>query len=220
MSQATGSYRRTDDDPVVSILRSLNRCFSRIYHQVEVHSPCPLPRRGAAILVCNHLSALDPILVQSTTGRLIRWMMAKEYYEQKALKWMLDLVGTIPVDRGGRDMAATRAALAALRDGCVLGVFPEGRIEPTRELLPFQPGIGLLAFKSGAPVYPAYLEGTQRGLNMLEAYLSPNHAHLTFGEPRQFKRSGKNGPSIESATAAIQSDVDTLRVKTLSRRTY
>jgi 1-acyl-sn-glycerol-3-phosphate acyltransferase len=220
MSHSTGSFSRAEDDPAVSILRSLNRCFARVYHRLEVDAPCQLPRQGGAIVVCNHLSALDPILVQATTSRLIRWMMAKEYYEQKALKWMLDLCGTIPVDRAGRDMAATRSALTALKDGYVLGVFPEGRIEPTRELLPFQPGIGLLALKSGAPVYPAYMDGTQRGSGMLSAYISAKVAYLTFGKPRRFKRAGKNGPSIEQATAAIQNDVEMLRVKILNRSIY
>jgi 1-acyl-sn-glycerol-3-phosphate acyltransferase len=215
MGYAVGSTWDADRYLAVRVLHSLNRCFARVYHHVDVRTPCRLPRRGAAILACNHLSGLDPILIQSTTNRIIRWMMAKEYYEQKSLRWMLDLVGTIPVDRGGRDMAATRAGLAALKAGHVLGVFPEGRIETSRALLPFQPGIALLAIKSGAPIYPAYLEGTQRGQEMLKAYFFPNRAILTFGEPRTIQRPQKNSSGLEQATAMIQNYIEILRVKTI-----
>jgi 1-acyl-sn-glycerol-3-phosphate acyltransferase len=143
--------------------------------------------------------------------------MAREYYEQKGLRWMLDIVGTIPVERSGRDMAATRAALAALKAGYVLGVFPEGKIEPTRELLPFQPGIGLLAMKSGVPVYPAYLEGSQRGKEIVPAILQSNCAILTFCEPRNFNRAARSDLNIADATKLIENDVNNLRVKMLNR---
>src|SRR4051812_28759611 len=129
-------------------LHAANRIFTRVYHHVDVLSPCNLPRRGPAILVCNHTSGLDPQLIQSTCGRLITWMMAREYYEAPVLKKILDTVGVIPVSRGARDTAATRAAMRALENGEILGIFPEGKIAPARELLPFQVGVALLAMKS------------------------------------------------------------------------
>ncbi len=54
-------------------------------------------------------------------------MMAKEYFDFKPLRWLFDTVGVILVERSGRDMAATRAAMRALEQGYVLGVFPEGK---------------------------------------------------------------------------------------------
>jgi 1-acyl-sn-glycerol-3-phosphate acyltransferase len=217
MKNQAAAYSRGENDLPVQMLRSLNRVFCRVYHRLEVRTPCPLPRQGPAILACNHLSGLDPLLVQSTTRRLIRWLMAREYYEHKALRWMLDIVGTIPVERSGRDMAATRAALAALKAGYVLGVFPEGKIETSRELLPFQAGIGLLAVKSGVPVYPAYLDGTQRGKEIAPAILQSNCAILTFGEPRQFRRVAGSHLNMDEATKLIENDVNNLRIMTLNR---
>src|SRR5258708_3992583 len=112
----------------VSIAQAANRLFCRCYHDVEVQTPRRIPRRGAAILVCNHLSGLDPMLIQSASQRLVTWMMAREYYDLKALTWLYKLVEAIPVERSGRDLPATRAALRALAHGRVLGVFPEGKI--------------------------------------------------------------------------------------------
>jgi 1-acyl-sn-glycerol-3-phosphate acyltransferase len=215
MAKEIAVYRRTENHPVTRILQAANICFARVYHRVRVLSPCTIPKTGPAILVCNHISGLDPVLIQSACHRLIRWMVAREYYEQKGVKWILDQVGAIPVDRTGRDLAATRAALDALEAGYVLGVFPEGKIETTNELLPFQSGIVLLAAKSGAPIYPAFLEGTQRNKNMLKAILLPNKALLSFGQPLVQERSAASRENMAHAAEAIRNSVEQLRQKSI-----
>jgi 1-acyl-sn-glycerol-3-phosphate acyltransferase len=200
-----------EHDFVPRLMHALNTVFSRIYHQVEVLSPCRLPRYGAAILVCNHIGGIDPLFLQAVCPRVIRWMMAREYYKQPGLKWLLDQIGTIPVDRSGRDLAATRAALATLEAGGVVGIFPEGKISTTNELLPFQSGIVLLAAKSGAPVYPACLEGTQRGKEMVAAYFSRNRAKLAFGPPLVLDRDAASRPNLQAATEKVRNAVEILR---------
>jgi 1-acyl-sn-glycerol-3-phosphate acyltransferase len=205
----------------VSVLQAVNRLFGRAYHRLEVLSPCTIPARGPAILVCNHTSGLDPQLIQSTCKRLITWMMAKEYYETPVIKKILDTVGVIPVTRSGRDMAATRAAMRALESGQVLGIFPEGKIEPTRELLPFQTGVALLAMKTDAPVVPAYLDGTQRRSEMLQGLIRPQRARLIYGQPMQFDRSQASREGLEAATDRIQQAIATLQSrsdKSMARR--
>ena len=151
----------------VAALRVANAILARVYHRTIVRSPQRLPRHGPGILICNHISGLDPMLIQSVCPRLIVWMMAKEYYEIRALRWLFKTIEAIPVDRGGRDLAATRSGAAALETAGSSGVFPEGRIETSRDLLPFQTGVAMMAIKAGVPVYPAYLDGTQRGKEMV-----------------------------------------------------
>ena len=163
-----------------------------------------LPLKGAAILVCNHTSGLDPLLIQSVSKRLIIWMTAKEYYEIKGINWVFRTIMAIPVERSGRDMAATRAALRALAEGRVLGVFPEGKIETSRDLLPFQPGVALMAIKAGVPVYPAYIDGTMRGKTMIDGFRERNQAVLRFGPAVEFDRSSTSRESLDAATAKIQ----------------
>ena len=164
MHPATRTLSKVEHRPIVRLLQAANICFARIYHRVDVISPCRLPRHGPAILVCNHISGLDPVMIQSVCPRLIVWMMAREYYEQPALNWIFKQILAIPVSRSGQDLSATRQAMRALRNGHVLGVFPEGRLEEQNELLPFQTGAAVLAEKTGAPVYPAHIEGTARGM--------------------------------------------------------
>jgi 1-acyl-sn-glycerol-3-phosphate acyltransferase len=203
------STSRPEDRLDLRVLRAVNVCFSRIYHQVDVLAPQRLPRRGSAILVCNHTSGLDPLLIQSVCSRLIVWMMAKEYYDLKWLTPIYRTVEAIPVDRGRPDMAATRAALRALSMGRILGVFPEGRIETSRELLPFNTGVAVLALRSRAPVFPAYLDGTQRGKEMGPAFAIPNRATLRFGPEVVLERAAGRR-QLATATAAIETAVRSL----------
>ncbi len=154
----------------------------RVFHRLTVLSRCPIPRVGPAILVCNHTSSIDPAFVQSVCHhRLITWMMAREYQDIKGTGWFFKAVGIIPVERSGRDTAPLRAAIRALEAGRVLGIFPEGRIAPTKDFLPFQTGVALMAIKTGVPVYPVYLDGTQRNKGMMEACLQSQNASVIFG---------------------------------------
>ncbi len=203
-----GGYGNPRAQPV---LQAINRLYARVYHQVEVRSPQRLPARGPAILVCNHTSGIDPELIQSCCPRIIIWMMAREYYEVPGLRKVLDWIGVIPVSRGARDSAATRAAMRALSDGKILGLFPEGKIETTSEILPFQAGVGVMAMKSEAPVYPAYLDGTQRGSEMKEAFARRQRATLAFGPPLRFSRNREVNGGIENVTKQIQNAVAALR---------
>lgn len=194
-----------------SLAKSANRLFCRTYHKVETRCPARLPRTGPAILVCNHVSGLDPLLIQSACSRLIIWMMAREYYEVPSLTWLYKLVEAIPVDRTGRDLAATRAALRALNDGRIVGIFPEGKIETDRNLLPFQTGVALMAIKTKVPVYPAYLDGTQRGKEMVDAVAHPQRAAISFGESVNFPRNSTSKDALEQATQRIKDAVWSLR---------
>jgi len=200
------------------VMKGINRFFSRVYHRIDVLSPCRVPDRGPAILICNHTSGVDPALVQSPCPRVITWMMAKEYYDIPRLKPLFDKLGVIPVTRSGRDMAATRAAMRALHDGQILGVFPEGRIEKTDELLPFQTGVALMAVKTGVPVFPAYLDGTQRGREMLKAMFTPQRATIAFGPEVVFNRDCDDRECLEAATAAMRDAVESLRQKARKSR--
>jgi 1-acyl-sn-glycerol-3-phosphate acyltransferase len=179
------------------------------FHDLRVLTPCPIPERGPGILVCNHTSSLDPVLLQAACPRVITWMMAREY-AVFGIRWFLNAIEPILVERSGRDMAATRSALRALKDGKILGIFPEGRIETSHELLEFQTGIALLAQKSGAPVYPAYIDGSLRNKGMLEALIVPQQARLTFGAPITLADDGEGREGLESATRRIRDAVASL----------
>ncbi len=205
---------RLESRLAIRILFFLDTLFSRIYHNVKIVQPCQVPRRGAAILAINHTSSIDPALVQSACrNRLITWMMASEYMDIKGTGWFYRTLGVSPVQRTGRDSGPLRTAIRALEAGKLLGVFPEGRIATTREMLPFQTGMALMAIKTNVPVYPVYLDGTQRNKEMIEACLVRNEATISFGPPVEFDRSGTSKDHLEAATNAIRRAIASLALK-------
>ncbi|MCC6238908.1 MAG: 1-acyl-sn-glycerol-3-phosphate acyltransferase [Phycisphaerales bacterium] len=204
-------FDRPEQRPSLQMLAAVNRIFTRCYHRLEPASACPLPRRGPAILVCNHTSGLDPLLLQSTCARPIVWMMAHEYYQRKSLRWIFRLIDAIPVSRDQRDLSALRMALRALRSGRILGIFPEGRIETDQQLLPFQTGVALLMLRSGASIYPAYLNSPWRETDMLRTFLFPRSVKLTFGAPLHAKSLHPHHQQLDAITAQIQSLIEALR---------
>jgi 1-acyl-sn-glycerol-3-phosphate acyltransferase len=189
----------------------LNRRFCHSMHRVDAVTPCPVPATGPAIVVCNHISHIDPAMIQSgCPQRVIQWMMTREFYDLPMLGRLFRLVQAIPVKPSGKDMAAMRTALRALEDGRVVGIFPEGRISREGGLLPMQTGVALMAIRAGVPVYPVGLDGTQRNSSFWEACLSPQRACLAFGEAVQFERSGADRHTIHAATDAIRDAVQDL----------
>jgi 1-acyl-sn-glycerol-3-phosphate acyltransferase len=216
--EATNSKDLPEHRRAARALQAANRFFSRVYHRLEVLTPSRLPETGAAILICNHTSPLDPQLIQSVCPRLITWMMAAEYYDIWGIRQIFRTVGVIPVTRSGRDTSATRAAMRALHNGQILGVFPEGKIETTDELLPFQTGVAMMAMKTGVPVYPAYLDGTQRGMEMVPALLRRQESTIAFGPAIAFDRSQDGKEGLEQAIRAMTRAVEALRQFTRNAR--
>ncbi len=139
------------------------RVYSRVLHGLRVSGAENIPPErnpGPLIVISNHTAGVDPILIQSMCPFEIRWLMAEDMRDPRAAglwKWL----GVIFVDRTLSRGKGVRKALRHLERGGVLGVFAEGRIErPPRRILPFLPGVGLLAAKSGAPILPFVVEGT------------------------------------------------------------
>jgi len=199
---------RTPENRIpIRLLQAIDVCYARIYHQVIITKPCRVPRYGPGIVVSNHISSLDPLLIQSVCPRLITWMMAKEYFGNPILDWVFNTVGVIPVERSGKDLASTRAAMRALADGRVLGIFPEGRISETPQLLKFHTGAAMMALKTQSPVYPVYIHGTQMGQGMLQALLHRNRCELIFGAPISFAPD----ETAQAATERIRQAIEALR---------
>jgi 1-acyl-sn-glycerol-3-phosphate acyltransferase len=163
----------------------LNSIYCGVWHQLSSDGWAPLPEAGPAILISNHTCGIDHMLLQSKSRRLLGFMVAREYYEWKWINWICRCIDCIPVNRDGRDFAATRAAMRALKAGRVLPIFPEGHIVPAsgRQLDPMKPGTAYLAIHAQVPVIPAFIYGTPETNEIIESLITPSRARVIFGEP-------------------------------------
>jgi 1-acyl-sn-glycerol-3-phosphate acyltransferase len=119
-----------------------------------------VPRHGPALLAVNHKSDLDPFFVGMAFRRPLRYFAKAELFGNALLAKAVSSLGAIPVRRGESDRQALETALAVLAAGDALMIFPEGHRFPDDEIHEFQRGIGMLAVRSGAPVYPVALKGS------------------------------------------------------------
>lgn len=145
------------------IIWRLGLLYVRRVHRLDVLAHADLlrdPPPGPLIIVANHTAGIDPMLIQARCSRPIRWIMAEDMREPR-LAWVWSLFGIIFVDRDMGRAQGLREAIAYLRHGGIVGIFPEGGLErPAERLRPFQAGVGVLVQRSGAPVLPIVIRGT------------------------------------------------------------
>lgn len=121
-----------------------------------------LPREGAVVLITNHKSNIDPVIVGMICPRPLRYMAKKSLFGNAALRRLIVTLGAFPIDRGAGDRAALTTSLEILAEGGVLLMFPEGQRQHDDAVHDFLPGVGMLALRSGAAVVPLAMDGTQR----------------------------------------------------------
>lgn len=179
----------------VWVLYLIARGYSPLMFGQRIRAKCPFPREGAALVVANHSSPVDPMFIFSGSqekldGRFVRvveFMTAREYCEVKGpIGWICRNMRCIPVDRNGKDMAPAKEALRRLQSGHLVGIFPEGRLNlHAREegLLPGNPGVAWLALRSEAPVLPVFIHDAPPGTSMVAPFITPSYTQVTFGEP-------------------------------------
>ena len=168
----------------LTFLWRLNAVYCSLVHRLRT-GWAPLPDQGPAILIANHTCNIDHFLLQAGTYRKLGFMIAKEYYDFPPFHPFCRLIGCIPVNRNGKDLAATRAALRALEEGRVVPMFPEGKILPqSGEVIGVgKHGVAFLALRAKVPVIPAYIRGTPRSNDFRRSFFTPSHAQVTYGEP-------------------------------------
>jgi 1-acyl-sn-glycerol-3-phosphate acyltransferase len=162
----------------------VNYVVSRVLWRARIEGPFPIPPGCGAMIDCNHRCPLDPSFIAVAVPRVVHWMVAREYCEHPAMRWLLRTVEVISVSRGGTDTAATKSAIRLAAAGHLVALFPEGRINISRDiLLPGRPGAALVALKARVPVVPCFIHGAPYDETTLGCLLMPATVRLTFGQP-------------------------------------
>jgi len=155
----------------------------------EVAGKENIPRKGALIFTCNHLSVGDPPLLIGIFPRRIVWMAKQELFDAPVFGKLYNMGGFIPVRRFEGDLRAIRRSQDVLRRGHVLGMFPEGT-RSGGKLGPGEPGTALIALRSGAPVLPVAIWGTEH-VKLPRDLFRRTKAHVRFGESYRLPNPGR-----------------------------
>lgn len=132
--------------------------FYRLFHPIKIIGKKNIPK-GKAVLICNHHSNSDPVILATAIFRHQYFLAKKELFSKKFNACFFRKLGVIPIDRGSVDLKAIRACLNVLKEDKLLTIFPEGTRNKTEEaLLEIKNGAGMIAVKANAPIVPMWIE--------------------------------------------------------------
>jgi 1-acyl-sn-glycerol-3-phosphate acyltransferase len=176
-----------------------------------------VPVTGGAILASNHLSAADWIYMPLSLKRRVTFLAKAEYFTGKGLKGFLQRAffsgaGQVPIDRSSASSAenAIQTGLRILREGKVLGIYPEGTRSPDGRLFRGKTGVARMALETGVPVIPVAMIYSPKKLPFGKTI---TRVQVRFGEPLEFSRyEGLSGDRFveRSITDEIMYEIMTL----------
>ncbi|HEY4602525.1 MAG TPA: lysophospholipid acyltransferase family protein [Cerasibacillus sp.] len=169
--------------------------------RIKVRGKENIPKEGAVIICSNHISNLDPPVVGITSPRVIHFMAKEELFKKTFLNKLLTGINAFPVRRGMGDRNALRNGLKILKEGKVLGLFPEGTRSRTGELGKPLAGVGFFALRSDAVVIPCAIEGS---------YKPFRRTIVTYGKPVNMAELRGQKASAQETADTIMKEIDKL----------
>ncbi len=206
-------YERTPSAGWYHVIRGF---FGLLFHTLwplKVSGLENVPRQGAAMIVCNHLSLIDPFVVGYATDRMVNFMAKEELFSTPILGFLIRKVGAFPVDRARRDPASMRVALSVLKEGELLGMFPEGTRSTIGEMLELRTGAARLASRTRTPIIPATVVNTNRALPPGK-WIRPARIAVRFGkafELTELQEKPKDAEALTRALAIIKEQIENLQ---------
>lgn len=164
-------------------LRRLVRFLVKTLTRTEFIGLEHIPASGGIIIAINHMSHIDtPILFVNPVRSDITALVTTKYLERPLIKWFIETAEGIWIDRDIADFTAIQTASKALAQGLALGIAPEGTRSKTAQLQEGKPGTVMLALKSGAPIVPVGIAGTEDAFKRLLRLRRPRIT-VRIGEP-------------------------------------
>lgn len=167
---------------LMTLLLGFARLLIRLLTHTQASGLAHIPETGPVIVTPNHLGTADvPLLAAHINRNDATLLAAKKHRRIAPIRWLIDAIGGIWVDRDDADLKALRSAREYLREGMMLGVAPEGTRSPTAALIEGQPGAAYLASIANAPILPVGMTGTENAIGELKRLRRP-HLAIRFGE--------------------------------------
>ncbi len=168
---------------VYHVLHALAQALAFVYFRVYARHPTKLPRKGAVIISPVHRSNLDVPLLGATCPRRLRYLAKGSLFKSPFWTWLLTLVGGFPLDREARaDRGALKAAMEVLARDEALVVFPEGERKAGPWVHPMLDGAVWLSVKSGAPILPVGIGGSERAMPKGATLPKPRKLVYLYGD--------------------------------------
>ncbi|RKO66852.1 lysophospholipid acyltransferase family protein [Desulfofundulus salinus] len=179
--------------------RAVCRVILVLIRRWEVVGAHHLPRSGGVLVVSNHVSYWDPVVVGCALDRQVHFIAKAELFRIPLLGPVIRALGAFPVRRGGGDRQAIRRALELLKQGRVVGIFPEGTRSKSGELLEPHLGAAMLALRAKVPVLPVAVLNTRGVFGRVRVHI---------GKPLVFSRDDQTGrPDYQAVSRELMREI-------------
>ncbi|MCL1975160.1 MAG: 1-acyl-sn-glycerol-3-phosphate acyltransferase [Firmicutes bacterium] len=184
------------------LLYSIGLFFLRLWCKLggcRIYGRENIPAKGACLMVANHASFADPILLAVAFPRHITYI-AKEQFKRKAFtRWLLGTgLGAVFLDKDEGDISALRQAIKLLKNGKTVGIFPEGRRNFDQQIGQFMPGAAFIAIKANVPVLPVAIYNSHDLPRFNKSKVAVN-----IGQPIEPVVVSKTTPEVLATQAAL-----------------
>ena len=158
--------------------------FLKLKYRMKITGEKNIPRTGGAVIVANHCSYLDPpVMCAVSASRIVRFMARDTLFSSAFAKWYFNGVRVIALDRTRGDLGALKRAIATLKEGKVIGLFPEGTRSRDGQMHDAKGGIGFLVAKGDVPVVPLHITGTFQAFPKGSSKFRPSRVTARIGKP-------------------------------------
>ncbi len=162
--------------------RRFCRLATSTYWRIRYDGEENLPRTGGALVLSNHQSFLDPVLVGVCTRRRLTYLARKTLF-RGPLKWLIESLNAIPIDRDGMGLSGLKETLRRLKREEAVVIFPEGTRTPNGKLQQLLPGFVALVRRGRVPLIPVGIDGAYQSWPRHRKFPGPSVVQVEFGEP-------------------------------------
>lgn len=159
------------------------RIFFGVWLRYRARGLEHLPATGGALLLSNHQSFLDPLMVGLLIDRPVSYLARDTLFRVPGLGWLLRHTYVLPLNREGGSSGAIRETLRRLEQGFLVGIFPEGTRSADGSLGEFKPGFAALIRRTDVPIIPVGVAGANRALGRGSWFLKPRRVCVVYGAP-------------------------------------
>jgi 1-acyl-sn-glycerol-3-phosphate acyltransferase len=174
------------------ILQMVSRITCTLLFDFRAYGTRHVPRTGGVLLVSNHQSYLDPVLIAIAIDRPLSYMAKSELFRNPILSWVIRSLNAFPVEQGAGDVGAVKETISRLQEGHVLNIYPEGTRSYDGNMLPLERGVGLVIRRAKVPVVPAVIDGAYKAWPKGGKFFRPATIRIMYGPPLDLTHLGRD----------------------------
>jgi len=174
---------RTERRFLWKCLQVVARVLTTLLFDLKVYGRRHVPARGGVLIVSNHQSALDPVVLAVRLSRPMNYLAKSELFQYRCFTRLLRVVNAFPVRQGAGDVRAVKETIQRLQEGHLMNVYPEGARTLDGEIGPMQKGVALIIERARVAVVPAVIVGAFEAWPIQRRVFTCRPIRIQYGPP-------------------------------------